>query len=775
MAVVTERGLSSAQAARRLAEVGPNALPTTRPETWPRALARQLTDTVVVVLLVAAALTIAMGDLTDASVIFIVIVLNSLLSAGQEVRSSNALAALADLTAPQATAIRDGRPCSVPAAEVVPGDVIVLSAGDIVAADGVVLDAESLQLDESLLSGESLPIDRSPGAEVTGATVVTRGHGNVLVQRTGSATAIGAVGRGLQNAGVVLTPLQRRLAKLGRWLAVAVALVAVVVAALNIAAGHSVDYSIALAISLAVAAIPESLPAVVSLSLAIAAHRMAAAGVLVRRLAAVEALGSVTVLATDKTGTLTEGRMAVVGTWVPAGVDERRLLEAAVLCNDAGLSGERNRRDDPSETALLAAARDAAIDVAAVRASHPRVGEEPFDAERARMVTTHRVAGGALLRVCKGSPEAVGALAPLDDAGAVELARCTAEGCRVLAFATAVGGSQWESIGFVALADRPRPEAAGLVAAFRAAGVAPVMITGDHPATAQAIARSVGLGDGEVYARTRPTQKSDIVAALQHRGELVAMTGDGVNDAPALRAADVGVAMGGRGTEVAKQAADLVLTKDDLSAMVTAIGEGRRAYDNLRRFLHYALSGGFAEILVMLIGPFLGFSIPLQPGQILWVNLLTHGVPGVAMGNETAELDVLSRPPRSPSAGLVDRSVTKRVLTLGAAITVCCFAAAAFARHVDRPWQSYLFLTLAFAQLLVALTLRPVWRAANMNWFLLAAVLGNLLLAILVVTWSPLGELLRTARLNPSDIGWCLAAAAPAALVAYVQTHWRRS
>ncbi len=763
-------GLSSAEALARLAESGSNELPTQRVVGWPRALARQLTDVVIIVLLVAAALTLAMRDNTDAAVILTVIVVNTLLGAGQEVRSSRALAALADLTAPQAAVVRDGAVVAVAAGAVVPGDLLVLTAGDIVAADGWIVAAEGLQLDESLLTGESLPVDRSPGETLAAATVVTRGRAEVRVERTGARTAIGRIGHDLRDIHEALTPLQRRLAVLGRGLAVTVAVVAALVAALNIGAGQGVEYSITIAISLAVAAIPESLPAVVTMSLALAARRMAANGVLVRRLAAVEALGSVTVLASDKTGTLTEGQMSLAAVWSPDGA-EHDVLEAVVLCNDAGISA--GSRDDPTEVALLAGARAAGVDDAAVRARYPRVAEEPFDAGLARMTTVHQTEDGGRYWVCKGSPAAVLARTGDDRQFSLTAERFATEGSRVLGVTTSRDGRTWRLAGLVALADPPRARARGLVSAFRAAGVRTVMITGDHPATALAVARAIGLdtdAPDTVNARVRPEQKTDIVRALQHNGELVAMTGDGVNDALALRAADVGVAVGGRATEVARQAADLVLTSDDLEPLERAIGEGRRAYDNLRRFLHYGLSGGLAEILVVLVGPVVGFAVPLQPGQILWVNLLTHGLPGVAMGNEAAEPDVMTRPPRPPRARLLDRITTLHVLALGTLIAVSCLAAGIWARHADRPWQSYVFLTLAFAQLAAALALRPR-RTAHANPLLLAAVALNVLLAVLVVTWTPLGDLLNTDPLGAADIAVCALAAVPATLLARVQSR----
>ena len=769
-------GLSSAAAAAQLAQDGPNALRLDQPLRWRTIILGQLRETVIVVLLVAAVLTAAVGDLTDMSVILAVIVVNTALGASQEMRSGRALSALADLTAPHATVVRDWLAQDIPAAQVVRGDALILRAGDIVAADAVVRAVQALQVDESALTGESIPVAKSAGDDVFAGTVVTRGSGQAQVTRTGEHTVIGGIGQAIRTGSQGATPLQRQLAKLGRQLALLVALAAVAVGALNLATGRSVEISIVIALSLAVAAIPESLPAVVSLSLALAARRMAARGVLVRRLAAVEALGSVTVLASDKTGTLTEGHMRATGTWTGSDAPDTldALLSAAVLCNDAAPDGG-GERDDPTEIALVLAAAEFGIDVTTLRQQHPRIAETPFDALEARMITEHRAPDGAPYAICKGSPEALARMLDNPEVIAAATEDYVARGARVLAVASDHGPG-WELLGVIALTDPPRPQARSTVKAFQDAGVTVVMITGDHPKTAEAIAASVGIssetgaGRPAVYARVKPEGKSSIVAALRSDGEIVAMTGDGVNDAPALRASDIGVAMGRRGTEVAKQAADLVLTEDDLSALVPAIAEGRRAWDNLRRFLYYALSGGIAEVLIMLFGPLFGYSLPLQAGQILWVNLLTHGLPGVAIGNEPAARDVLRRPPRNPREHLVNRAVAVRIGVLGTVIAGCSLLAGELR---DTHWQTSIFVTLTLAQLGVAMASRPFANSAQRNPLLAGSVILNVGLVALAVWWSPLRELLHTTTLTGRDIAVCTAVAAPAWLVAFWQTHRR--
>ena len=723
------RGLAEPEAAARLAAGGPNEVSARRTTPVHRLVLAQLTDAMILVLLASAALTAAVGDLADTAVILTVIAVNTTLGVVQEIRAGRAISALGALTAPVARVVRDGTTVSVPARDVVDGDLLRLAAGDIVPADARLLRAETLQVDESALTGESAPVAKSPAAEdppdtpladrrgmVHAGTVVTRGRGDAVVTGTGRRSALGEVARMLDERRAPLTPLQLRLAQLGRQLSLAAAGLCVLVAVLGLLRGEPLELMLVTAISLAVAAIPESLPAVVSLSLALGAQRMAARGALVRHLPAVETLGSVTVIASDKTGTLTEGVMSVGRVWTPGGeavlrgrgydpdgeVDGRpsgltELLVAAVLCNDAELLPPRDgsgwrAEGDPTEAALLTAAARAGIAVEVVRADHPRIDELPFDAERARMSTACRTPAGDLLVVCKGAPETM--LEPAvvrDPPELLDRARTVAdayaaEGYRVLAVAAdhrhSRGGleNDLQLLGLLALADPLRASAEPAVTAARRAGIVPLVITGDHPATVGAIAARLGIlrpdepvlsgrelaagapAKATVYARTAPDQKLGIVGAWQADGNVVAMTGDGVNDAPALRAADIGVAMGRRGTEVAKQAADVVLVDDDFGTVVAAVAEGRRVYDNIRRFVRYGLSGGAAEILVMLAGPFLGLGVTLLPAQILWINLLTHGVPGVALGVEPAEPDVLARPPRPPGEGILARGLVGQIL-----------------------------------------------------------------------------------------------------------------
>ncbi|MET8894010.1 cation-translocating P-type ATPase [Streptomyces albogriseolus] len=838
-------GLSSAEAARLLTRHGPNALrEEPRTPVWRRVL-QQLRDPLILVLLVAAVLTIATGDLSDAAVILFVIVVNTTVGVVQEVRAEQAVRALSALSAPTARVVRDGTERSLPAAEVVPGDVVLLAEGDIVPADGDVASAAALLTDESSLTGESVPVEKEAGGDassgtVSAGTVVVHGRGRVVVTATGPDSALGRIA-GLMRAAPGPTPLQRRLAQFGRVLAAVVVGLCALVLALGLVRGQPLELMIVAAISLAVAAVPESLPAVVTLALALGARRMADRHAIVRRLPAVETLGSVTVIATDKTGTLTEGRMAAERLWTSAGdatvtgagyeprgrvvrdgrtvtagdaPDLAALLSTAMLCNDAALasspdgpgSQEWNALGDPTEAALLVAGARLGLEHTALLRESPRIAEIPFDSGRKRMTTVHRRPDGTVRVACKGAPEALLRPHILAD-GPDLLARAEAhaerlarDGYRVLAVATAdhphaqEPPGSWESgltlLGLVGIWDPPRSASGPTITACRNAGIVPVLITGDHPLTARAVAARLGITTGRddeittgqhiregtageltdirVYARTTPGQKLDIVEAWRGTGQVVAMTGDGVNDGPALRRADIGVAMGRRGTEVARQAADLVLADDNPATIVSAVEEGRRVYDNVRRFLLYGLAGGMAEILVMLLGPFLGMPLPLLPAQILWINLLTHGLPGVALGAEPVAPEAMRRPPRPPEESVLGAGLWPRVLLVGAFIAVVTLVVGVWAKETDRPWQTMIFLVLGATQLGVALGSR-VRRGSLANPFLLVAVGTALALQVAGVYVPFLQSLLGTEPLSPGDLAIACALSALGYAVMRVQ------
>jgi len=801
---IARSGLSASDAAARLAHDGPNVLPAARATPLWRRVAAQLRDPLIIVLLVAVGLTVATADWTDATVILAVIVINTAVGVTQEVRADRAIAALAGMTAAAARVLRDGAQCAVPAADLVTGDLLVLAEGDIVPADAVLVESVGLLVDESAMTGESVPVDRIVDDAVQAGTVVVRGRGQAVVTATGAASAMGRIA-GLMSGGSGLTPLQRRLVGVGRVLAAVAVVLCAVVLALGLLRGQPFGLMAVTAISLVVAAVPESLPAVVTLALALGARHMSARHALVRRLPAVETLGCVTVLATDKTGTLTEGRMAVRTVWTALGAatvdssgeailrdgtvlaphgapDIAELLAAATLCNDAVLDAGRNAMGDPTEVALLAATDILGLDRDGLTAHRPRRAEVPFDSDRKRMTTVHDLPLGGVHIVCKGAPEVLLALPSLrvsiaERANVASTAEAMArDGLRVLAVAAADHDTlpppgRWEHdlrlLGLIGIQDPPRASARATIAACAAAGITPLLITGDHPATARAIAVDVGIiaPDGEVvdctkpgwspeasvFARATPQQKLDIVQARRAAGDVVAMTGDGVNDGPALHRADIGVAMGRRGTEVARHAADLVLADDDLGTVVAAAEEGRRVYENIRRFLVYALSGGAAEIAVMLAGPFLGLALPLLPAQLLWINLITHGLPGVALGGEPAPPGVMNRPPRPPAESVLGAGLWQRVLRVGAVVTAASLGVGWWAHTTGRPWQSMVFFTLGATQLAVALGSRgKTWTRANP--MLLIAIAGALAAQLAGLYLPPLAHLLGTEPLSLVDL-----------------------
>jgi P-type Ca2+ transporter type 2C len=802
---VGHRGLTAAEAQRRLAEHGPNTPPEAPPRGWARRVLDQVRDPMILLLLGAFVVTATIGDYTDAVIIAAVVVLNTSIGVFQEVRAEQAIAALGRMAAPVAHVYRDGVLAQVPAGEVVPGDVLRLEAGDVVPADADLLEAFALQVDESAMTGESVPVGMGAGGEVLAGTVLTKGRAVAEVTRTGSDSGLGKIAALIAGAGLRPTPLQRRLKRLSHVLVIAVLSLAGLVFVLGLLRGEAVVDMLILAVSLSVAAIPESLPAVVSISLALGAYRMAQRSAVVRWLPAVETLGSVTVLASDKTGTLTEGRMVVQRLWTPDGEStvsgrgygtagaiepgsDVHLLRDLVLCNDAHLAGPEDGEwkivGDPMEAALLVAAAKGGVDAPGLRGEWERVEEVPFDSEGQRMTTLDHSASHGWLVVCKGAPEVVLDLVEDDGPGRserVDAARGAAHelaagGFRVIAVADAVHSARpapgvleegLALVGLAAIADPARETAAEVVADCQAAGVRLVLITGDHPETARAIADGLGItgaapevalgesverGDHVdrveeigVYARTKPEQKVGIVKAWQDRGHVVAMTGDGVNDAPALRSADIGVAMGGRGTEVARQAADLVLADDDLRTVVVAVAEGRRIFTNIRTFLRYGLSGGFAEVAVILVAPFLGMPLPLNAAQILWINMLTHGLPGVAFGAEPMDPSVMQRPSMSPQKSVLGEGLGRQILGTGVVIGAVSLVAGLLAHAQGEHVQTWVFLTLGLAQLGVALALRAPrgdsgWRGRGLE----AAVAGAALLQVGGVLFAPLRTLLGT-------------------------------
>jgi Ca2+-transporting ATPase len=837
------RGLDGAEASARLTRVGPNELVETPGKPVWRLMAEQFANAMIVVLLAAAIVTALIGDLKDTVVILAIVVINAVIGFVQEFQAERAMSALKEMTSPVAHVVRDGEVQPVPAPEVVPGDLLRLETGDVVTADVRLLEATALRINEAALTGESEPAAKGtrPLPEVTEAlladqrnmafsgTAVTYGHGAGVVVATGMRTALGRVAELLQEGAGGSTPLQRRLGRLGRALAVAALVICAVVFAIGIARGEDPETMFLTAVSLAVAAIPEGLPAVVTVALALGARRMAQRRALIRKLPAVETLGSVTVVCTDKTGTLTENRMLVEHVWTahatyavrgegydPQGAiapdhandpDLAALAWVAAACNDADLhappaaGGSWTITGDPTEGSLLAFAAKTGVWREDLVEGWPRIDEITFDAERRRMTTIHRDAGGGVRVATKGALEAVGPLLadeaslPAAEAAQADLA---SRGYRVLALAERRMATEphlreeaetgLRLVGLVAMADPPRAASAPAIDACRRAGVVPVMITGDHPTTARAIAGRLGIapddarlltgGDLEtlddevfadavadvaVYARTNPEQKLRIVRAWQTRGAVVAMTGDGVNDAPALRQADIGVAMGVMGTEVSKEAADMVLADDDFATIVAAIEEGRRIYDNIRRFVRYLLTTNSAEIWVMVLAPLLGLPLPLQAVQILWINLVTDGLPALALGVEPAERDTMDRPPRRPSESIFAHGLWEHAIWVGLWMGGVTLAMQALARAQGWPWQTMVFTTLALLQLGHALAIRSE-RASlftlglRSNLPLTLAVGGTVVVQLMLVYVPALQPVFATETLTPGQLSLVLAA-----------------
>ena len=858
-----DTGLHPDEAGRRTELHGANELAGTASHGWPRLLVDQFKDFMVLVLLGAAIVSGLVGELTDALVILVIVVLNAVIGFVQAWRADKAMAALQQLAAAHATVLRGGEVQDLAASALVPGDIVLLEAGNQIPADLRLIEIAQLQVDESALTGESVTVAKQTGtlafagASALGdrtnmafkGTTATHGRARGLVVATGMHTELGKVAQ-LLDSEDRSTPLQLRLAAFGKRLALAVLGICAIIFVVGVLRGEPPLLMALTAISLAVAAIPEALPAVVTVLLALGARRMVAVHALVRRLPSVETLGSVTTICSDKTGTLTQNRMqaeqllALGQRWTPGdalpGPVHHEALRAAALCNDATRHGHNGTDEsdtpatatpwvgDPTETALVLAAHAGGLDKDQLDHTCPRVQEQPFDSDRKRMTTFHRE-GDGFVAYTKGAPESVlprctvqwtpEGTTPLDGASVLATASTlAAQGLRVLALArrhhaclpdtNALDAveSQLELLGLIALIDPPRPEAQAAVRDCISAGITPVMITGDHPATARAIAHRLGIvarSDApvltgadlatldaaalraqveqvQVYARVDPEQKIRIVEALQAQGHFVAMTGDGVNDAPALKRADIGVAMGRGGTDVAREASSLVLLDDNFATIVAAVKEGRRIYDNIRKFVRYAMTGNSGEVWTIFLAPLLFLPIPLLPIHILWVNLVTDGLPGLALAAEPAERGIMQRPPRPPNESLFAHGMWQHILFMGLLIAGLCLAVQAWALHTGHAhWQTMVFTVLTLAQMAHVLAIRsenePLWRLGfASNRPLLYAVLLTFALQMATIYVPFLNPIFRTAPLSLLELGLCLAAALVVYAAVELEKTWRR-
>jgi Ca2+-transporting ATPase len=890
-AVDAALGLSKPEAARRLAEHGPNELVDRGAKSRWRILWEQLTATMVLVLLAAAAVSIFLRDYKDTIAILAIVILNTVLGFTQEHRAEKALAALRRLAQPAVRLRRNGHVQTISAARLVPGDIVLLEAGNAVAADCRLIQAASLRAQEAALTGESEPVEKqvSPltadelplgdrNNMLFAGTVVTYGRGEAVVVATGARTELGRIAEMIQSIRAEPTPLQKRLDALGRRLAVAALVVVAVIFTLGLLRGEAVRLMLLTAVSLAVAAVPEGLPAVVTVTLALGAQRMLRRKALIRKLPAVETLGSVTVICTDKTGTLTESRITVTVLETSAGrldltphllrADGRAALEVlrerpavtlllvgGALCSDAHLEStpddprEYTALGDPTESALVVAAARLHLLKPQLELALPRIAELPFDSDRKRMMTVHHfaanhrpasvapamrslehaLAGAPLVAFAKGAVDSLlgvstrvwteGRMEPLDDDERTRILaageRLAAQGMRVLGVAFRPlaevptelerAEAQFVFLGVVGMIDPPRPEVREAVVTCRQAGIRPVMITGDHPLTALHIARDTSLiehgrvltglelarvSEGElaevveqvsVYARVSPSHKLEIVSALQSRGEVVAMTGDGVNDAPALKRADIGVAMGVTGTDVAREAADMVLLDDNFATIVAAVHEGRVIYDNIRKFIQYLMATNSSEIWVMFLAPLLGMPLPLLPLQILWINLVTDGLPALALAVEPAERDVMRRPPVPPGQSLFAGGVGWHVLWVGLLIAALCLGAGRWRWTLNDPtWQTLVFTTLTFTQMANCLAIRSRRDSLfTVGVFSNPALLGAVALTFvlqLVVVYTPfLQPFFGTVNLPGRWLGLSIALSAVVFLAVEAEKWLRRS
>jgi Ca2+-transporting ATPase len=834
-------GLSQREADGRRARHGPNELdvaPTTAP--W-RLLLEQFKNVLILILLAAVGLSIALGHATEAIVIAVIVLFAALLGFVQEFRAERAIEALRQMAAPTATVVRDAQEVDIPARELVPGDVLLLRAGDKAPADGRLAEAINLQVEESALTGESLAVAKQT-AELTGAelpigdrtnmvyagTSIAHGRGRALVVATGMTTEFGGIARMLESIERAKTPLQLSLDKVGMTLARAALVIVLLVIGLGLLRGQPLLEMLLFGTALAVAVVPEALPAVITISLTLAAQRMVKRNALVRRLPAVETLGSVTVICSDKTGTLTKDEMTVREILVAgdrlevsgAGYEREgefscggapvvpsgplhEALQAAALASDAQLvpgepEGQWEIRGDPTEGALVVAAAKAGLDRRELDQRFPRVDEIPFTSESKRMTTLHETPDGGVA-YAKGAPEVIlaactrqltrGGEAELDEnarAALLETAHAMAgRALRVLAVARrsadTVADAQHD-LTFLALfgmLDPPRPEARRAVDTCRDAGIRPVMITGDHPLTAEAVAREVGiLTDGrtvtgaelesmedaqldreidqiQVYARVSPLDKLRLVTALQRQGHSVAMTGDGVNDAPALKKADIGVAMGVTGTDVAKEAAAMTLTDDNFASIVAAVEEGRGVFANIKKYLMYLLAANLGEIGLLFGASLLGKPLPLSAVQILYVNLATDGLPALALSVDPHEEDLMRRAPRSRREGIFTRPVLTLIAVGGAWSALVTLGLFTWALSADRALAEAMtmtFATLVLIEFFKAYSFRSdrhsVLRRPFANRWLNLAVIWELLLVALVINVPFLQDAFGTRELS---------------------------
>lgn len=863
------QGLSSEEALKRLQEYGPNELKEKKKKTSLMMFLEQFKDFLIIVLIGAAIIAGTVGKPTDAAAILAIVILNAIIGFIQERKAEQAMAALKKMAAPTALALRNGAPMNIPASEIVPGDMVLLEAGQIVPADMRLIEAANIKVEEAALTGESVPVEKHTkqlhdkhlpiGDRKNMAfqgTIVTYGRGAGIVTETAMKTEMGRIADMLQKAEDVKTPLQKRLAKFGKKLAAAILVICTIVFVAGLMRGEDVFLMLLTAISLAVAAIPEALPAVITIALAIGAKKMVKQNALIRKLPAVETLGSVTYICSDKTGTLTQNKMTVEEVYVDGRIVEVKeqksesseatdlktsallsfpnsaLFTALALSNDAQMGADGNIIGDPTEIALYKIAQEKGFDKKELEKKFPRVAELPFDSDRKCMTTIHgateRQSDSAtaakettslphyrtnFVSFTKGAMDVMlekslnimtsEGLKPINIEAIHKMNdRMAADGLRVLCIAM----KKWDAIpedmssenvengltiiGLAGMMDPPREEAKDAIEVCKTAGIKPVMITGDHPITAKAIAKRLGLIDDgaktiitgreldklsmaefeervehiSVYARVAPEHKFKIVKALQDKGQFVAMTGDGVNDAPALKQADIGVAMGITGTAVSKEASSMILLDDNFATIVRSVKEGRRIYDNILKFIRYSMTSNAGTVWAIFLAPFFGLPLPLIPLQILWMNLLCDSLPGLSLTAEPSERGAMTRTPRHPEEGVFAHGRGLFIIVFGLLIGVTALFFQAFAIKEGMPWQTMVFTALVIGRMAVVSSVRSETDSLFKigifsNKPLIGAVLLTFALQMAVVYVPVLNSVFQTEPLSFSELVLTLAVA----------------
>lgn len=838
----SKNGISTSEAHNRLKEYGLNELKIKKKKTPFIMFLNQFKDLMIIILIISAIIASSLGKLVDSLAIVAIVILNAIIGFLQEYKAEKAIEALKKISTPITNVIRDGKPTTIPANELVPGDIVLLEAGQIIPADIRLIESANLKIDESILTGESMAVDKDTkilteeelplGDRKNMAyqgTIITYGRGTGIVVATGMDTEIGKIATLLQEDTDTKTPLQKRLAVFSKKLAIVILIISSIVFTAGLIRGEEVVFMLLTAISLAVAAIPEALPAVITITLAIGANKMVKQNALIRKLPAVETLGSVTYICSDKTGTLTLNKMTVEEIFFENKIYKisdikpdnfKKFFTMMALCNDAKKNSDGNIIGDPTEISIFEFAEKNGFKKEELEKLYPRINEIPFDSDRKCMTTFHKDTNGMfgkkIFTITKGAIEVLLSkaknieiednLKPIDLEHIHRITeKMAGDGLRVLGFGIKFFDTVPENIkpdeiendltiiGLVGMMDPPREEAKSAVSLCKKAGITPVMITGDHPITATVIAKRLGILDEneretksvltgreldklpleefeervekiKVYARVAPEQKLKIVKALQDKGQYVAMTGDGVNDAPALKHADIGIAMGINGTDVAKESASMILLDDNFATIVKAVKEGRRIYDNILKFIVYSMTSNAGTLWAIFLAPFFGLPLPLLPIQILWMNLLTDSLPGLSLTAEVPESNIMERPPRNPKEGIFANGRGLFILKFGLLIGLSTLLFQYFAIRNNLKWQTMIFTALVIGRMSVVMSVRSfVDSIFKIGFFtnkpLIFSVLLTIGLQLLIVYTHQMNVIFKTEPLSFSELVYTIALA----------------